>query len=73
MAQNHSEARELGRRIFSAREATGCRQEDLATAIGVATMTISRYERGSMVPSALVLGQIAEALGVTADWLLGRG
>lgn len=73
MRANAREMQQLGRRIAEAREATGCRQEDLGAAIGVASMTVSRYERGIMEPGATVLGRIAEVLGVSADHLLGLG
>jgi transcriptional regulator with XRE-family HTH domain len=71
MRANTREMQELGRRISAAREATGCRQEDLAATIGTTAMSVSRYERGVMEPGATVLARIAVALGVSADRLLG--
>lgn len=47
-------------------------QKDLAAKTGITTATISRYLAGKMKPSAENLVSIAEALGVTTDYLLGR-
>jgi transcriptional regulator with XRE-family HTH domain len=51
----------------------GMSQPELAEKTGIPQEHISRYERGvftSMNPERLV--QLAEALGVTTDYLLGR-
>ena len=43
----------------------------VANAAGVHQKNISKYEGGGVVPSALILKEMARALGVTADYLLG--
>lgn len=45
-------------------------QEDLGKKIDIHWQTVALYERDSTIPSALVLKRIAEALGVSADFLL---
>lgn len=45
-------------------------QKDLADKSGVNIKSLSRYELGSTVPPADALKAIAEALGVSADYLL---
>lgn len=43
----------------------------LARQIGVSTIAVSRIERGLHMPGAGLLARIAQALGTTADELLG--
>ena len=47
-------------------------QSDLAKAADVHQKNISKYENDGVVPSALVLKEIAKALGVASDFLLGN-
>ena len=55
---------------------TRCRglitQEELAEMVGVSGQTISAYERNIQTPSLDVAVGIADALGVSLDWLAGR-
>lgn len=54
------------------RIAAGLTQAQLAEKSGVTTRTIQNYELGSRRPSNMeVVQKIAEALGTTADYLLG--
>ncbi len=46
-------------------------QADLAKLADVHQKNISKYENDGVIPSALVLKEIARALGVTTDFLLG--
>jgi transcriptional regulator with XRE-family HTH domain len=47
-------------------------QGDLAKAVGVERNTVSRWENGGMLPKDPgVIGALAGALQVTADWLIG--
>ncbi|MCL2565605.1 MAG: helix-turn-helix domain-containing protein [Defluviitaleaceae bacterium] len=46
-------------------------QAEFADKIGIARATVGLYENGERIPDALVLKQIAEKCGVSADWLLG--
>ena len=48
-----------------------CNQADLAKAANVHQKNISKYENDGVVPSALILKEIAKALSVSADYLLG--
>ena len=61
----------LGERIKIVRIQKKMSQADLANAAGVHQKNISKYEGGGVVPSALILNEMARALGVTADYLLG--
>ena len=59
----------LGYRI---KEALGERtQAWLSEQIGLTQVSVCRYIQGTRVPDAYALGDIAKALGVSCDWLLG--
>ena len=47
-------------------------QEELAEMVGVSGQTISAYERNIQTPSLDIAVGIADALGVSLDWLAGR-
>lgn len=47
------------------------KQSDIAEKVGVTRQSISYYADGSSVPDAETLGKIADALNVSADYLLG--
>lgn len=47
-------------------------QRDLAKALNMSQRAISKYVTGESLPPADRLGQIADVLNVSADWLLGR-
>lgn len=51
---------ELGHAIREARRANGIRQEDLAEALGVSRMTISRMERGDSVSMETAMRALSE-------------
>jgi transcriptional regulator with XRE-family HTH domain len=54
-------------KIRSERQLT---QEELARRLGVSVTTVSRWERGAMVPSILVLEPLCRTLGVRCDtWI----
>lgn len=46
-------------------------QGEFADFLNVSRPTVGFYENGARVPDAIVLRQIAEKCGVSADWLLG--
>lgn len=46
-------------------------QEELAKMLGVHSPIVGRYERGEVKPSVEVAAKIAEALGVSLDYLVG--
>ena len=60
----------IGARIKTAREEANLTQEQLARAIGVHTNTIGKVERGTAVPDAQLLLDVAPATNVTPQWLL---
>lgn len=47
-------------------------QRQVAEMIGISEQSYQRYEYGKVVPSALVLISLADALGVSLDYLVGR-
>ena len=64
---------QLGRRLAASRELADLTQQELAERAGVTQATIARIERGR-IPGFRVetLVMVAEALGVSVDYLLGR-
>jgi transcriptional regulator with XRE-family HTH domain len=57
-------------RIRAARLAAGLTQAELAARLGTYQPAVSSWERG-LIPRAPRLAQIAEALGVTIEALIG--
>lgn len=62
----------LASRIRQQRLIVGLSQSDLSKLVKVNRTTITLIEGGERVPSVEVLCAIADALGVTTDYLLGR-
>lgn len=62
----------LGDRIRLARDALRLKQADLAEHIGGHVNTVSKWERGLSVPSALELERVARALRTTVGDLLAQ-
>ena len=60
----------MGERIAQLRRRQGLSQAKLACALGLSTSTIAMYEQGRREPSVSVLIALADALGVTIDYLL---
>ena len=60
---------EFGNLIFKARKEAKMSQDDLASAIDSNFRTISEYERGETIPSAIVFLKIAQALNVSPESL----
>ena len=60
----------IGRKIKYLLEEKGIKQKELAEKIGVHEVTVSRYINGNHTPPAEIIKKIAEALGVTSDYLL---
>jgi transcriptional regulator with XRE-family HTH domain len=50
----------------------GLTQEELARKADVPTVSVSHFETGHRFPNAESLRRLADALGVSADFLLGR-
>jgi transcriptional regulator with XRE-family HTH domain len=61
----------VANRIRAARLAAGMTQAELAARLGAHQSSVSGWERGLM-PRATRLAQIAEILGTTVEYLLGK-
>lgn len=62
----------LGENIKFRREAMRLSQRDLASLLDVQHVAVSKWESGSMYPTADRIPKIADALGCTIDALYGR-
>lgn len=74
---NEKEFTLSGRRIREARLRLGLSQEELAVklqllGLQVGQMAVSRMETGKRIIPDFELPVLAQALGVTTDWLLGQ-
>ena len=59
--------------IADLRTEKGFSQTDLANESGVSRVMIGKYERGEASPSIEAAKKIADALGVSLDYLVGEG
>lgn len=59
----------LGKRILELRKERGWSQPDLGRRVGTSGAIVGRYERAEITPSVDVARKLAEALGVTLDYL----
>ena len=62
----------IGERIAFARRKANIKQETLAAELDVSFQAVSGWERDISIPDTLHLIKLADALQVSADWLLGR-
>ena len=62
----------FGVRLKAIRTEQGLRQKDLATTLELAQTTIANYEQGTRFPDESTLRGIADTLGVSLDFLMGR-
>ncbi|MCP4373841.1 MAG: helix-turn-helix transcriptional regulator [Deltaproteobacteria bacterium] len=62
----------FGEKIAHLRKGLKLSQDELAKKIGTSAPIIGRYERNEIKPSIEVAAKIADVLGVTTDYLLGR-
>lgn len=53
----------IGQQLRARRQAQGLSQAALATAAGVARVTVEKIEAGERTPSWIMLGRLARALG----------
>ncbi|MEQ9405827.1 MAG: helix-turn-helix transcriptional regulator [Cyclobacteriaceae bacterium] len=60
-------------RLSFARKQKKVRQADLGKMVGTSGDIIGKYERGENTPSIDVAAKIADALGVTLDYLIKDG
>jgi transcriptional regulator with XRE-family HTH domain len=70
---NKDEAAGFGERLAGLRKAAGFTQVELAAELGISQRMVAYYESPAATPPANLLPQIAAALGVTIDELLGVG
>ena len=61
----------IGTRIRTARDARGWTQFQLGIVLGRRDTEVSRWERGQLNPRASAVAEVAQALGVSSDYLLG--
>jgi transcriptional regulator with XRE-family HTH domain len=61
----------FGERLARLRKARGYTQTELGEMVGVSQRMMTYYERAADHPPAYLLPKLAQALGVTADELLG--
>lgn len=61
----------FGERIISLRKKLKWSQDELAKKVGTSAPIIGRYERNEIKPSIETAKNIADALDVTLDYLLG--
>lgn len=65
---------EVGARIRAARKHAQLTQIELSEKLRIEQSTLSKLELGKSDPRSSAIATIAEACGVTTDWLLfGRG
>lgn len=58
-------------RLDQARKEKGLTQRELANRVGVTEVSMSRYINGTRVPSGPIVVNIAKALGISVDYLVG--
>ena len=58
-------------RFKSLREAMNMTQDAFAEFLGISRPTVGFYEKGSRIPDAEVLCNIAKKCNITSDWLIG--
>ncbi len=63
---------ELGQQITKIRKEKAMTREELADIIGTSAPIVGRYERDEVTPSVEVALRIANALGVSLDFLVGN-
>lgn len=65
-------AQTIGAHVRRVRESLGITQDEASERIGITVEYYARIERGKSLPSLLTFSQIAVALDVSADFLIGR-
>ncbi len=63
---------ELGDRLKKLREEKGLSQIELARALNISNVMLSRYEKNKRSPDYETLNKLADYYGVSTDYLLGR-
>ena len=62
----------IGERLAELRKDRGLKQKEVAKILNVAVSTVSNYETDSHEPDLTSLCRLADLLGVSTDFLLGR-
>lgn len=62
----------FGKRLTEVRKDKKLSQEDIAKKVGVHGAVIGRYERDEVKPSIEIAAQIANALKISLDYLVGN-
>lgn len=62
----------FAKRLHDLRRDKGWSQPELGKMIGTSGAIIGRYERGEMTPSIEVATKLAQAFGVTVDYLVSQ-
>lgn len=63
---------DLSARIASVRKQMGLSQEKFGELVNMSQRSVAAWESGERTPSFATLSALADQLGVTVDWLLGR-
>jgi len=63
---------QLNRRLREVRMDKNFTQEALSERVDIALRTYQCYEQGRTIPSLQVLIRLADALGISIDYLVGR-
>ena len=58
-------------RLDQVRKEKGLTQRELANKVGVTEVSMSRYVNGARTPSGPIVVNIAKALGISVDYLVG--
>lgn len=62
----------FSKRLRTEREKLGLKQKEMAEKLNMPSNTYNGYETGKRIPALDVASNIADALNVTTDYLLGR-
>lgn len=62
----------IGERIIKLRNELDLNQKELAKKAGITEASLSRYENNIREPKGEIIAKIAESLGCSTDYLLGR-
>lgn len=63
----------LGDKIAKARRFAGLEQDELGSAVGVSRALVSKWERDKSEPTVSQVRSIAQATGVSFEWLTTSG
>ena len=72
MASKKLNKKEIGERISLAIAQSGRKAKDIAGALGVTEVTMSKYVHGVSTPKNAYLIELAKELNVSVSWLLGE-